>query len=436
MTASHTTDGNVAAQKLVAVTITPGVGGVTRLQSRLSAALDGTGPAIVPVPDGPSQVVHDIQESIKPDDDEFPLELHDVALVCATSGSTGTPRGTLLTHSALQASAVAFGKRFGTNSRWVLAMPAHRIAGLMVLVRAHFHNSPVIVDPSIGGARQFSAATFSATTSQAVRASHIDGRQLFVSLVPTQIARLIESGSVGIEALQAYDVVLSGAASTPQPLLDTLRQHGINVVVSYGMSETCGGCVFDGMPLDGVQVSIASDDDAQPGRISISGPVIASGYRLRPDLDSLTFINNRVVTQDVGALDSAGFIHILGRLDDIVTVGGVNVALSAVESAIRHHHMIKDVAVIDIADPLWGSLPLAYVVLRQPESTTEQGLLTLTRGIQTTVANRIGRAATPRTINFVEYLPMLDSGKVDRLTLRLQASRDIEQGRTQHPGSV
>ena len=436
MTASYTTDGNVAAQKLVAVTITAGVGGVTRLRSRLSAALAGTGPAIVPVPDGPSQVVRDILESIRPDDDEFPLELRDVVLVCATSGSTGTPRGTLLTHSALQASAVAFGKRFGTNSRWVLAMPAHRIAGLMVLVRAHFHNSPVIVDPSIAGARPFSAATFSATTSQAVRASKIDGRQLFVSLVPTQIARLIESGSVGIEALQAYDVVLSGAASTPQPLLDTLRQYGINVVVSYGMSETCGGCVFDGMPLDGVQVSIASDDDAQPGRISISGPVIASGYRLRPDLDSLTFINNRVVTQDVGALDSAGFIHILGRLDDIVTVGGVNVALSAVESAIRHHHMIKDVAVIDIADQLWGSLPLAYVVLRQPESTTEQGLVTLTHEIQTTVANRIGRAATPRTINFVEQLPMLDSGKVDRLTLRLQASRDIEQGRAQHPGSV
>lgn len=423
-------------RELVAVSIPPGIAGVIRLQSQLALALNGQGPALVPIPDGPEQVVESIEQAVKPNSAEFPLESDDIDLVCATSGSTGTPRGTLLSHTALTASAHAFAQRFGSDLRWVVAMPVHRIAGLMVLVRSHINNNPIVIDPSVGGAQPFSAATFAATTAQAVRESKIDGRRLIVSLVPTQIARLIESGTVGIEALLAYDVVLSGAAATPQPLLETLRHYGINVVVSYGMSETCGGCVFDGMPLDGVQVSIASDDDVQPGRISIAGSVIADGYRLRPDLNALTFIDGRVVTHDVGALDGAGLIHVLGRLDDIVTVGGVNVALSAVEAAIRHHPYIEDVAVIDVADSLWGSLPLAYVVLRNREVPGNESLAQLTREIQSAVANRIGRAATPRTITYVEALPMLDSGKVDRLTLRLQAGADIEHGRTQHPGSV
>ena len=421
---------------LSAVTVAPGIAGVTRLQARLARALDGQGHAVLPIPEGPQQLVAGIRQAMKPDDASHPLETADIAVVCATSGSTGSPRGTLLSRSALHGSASAFDQRFGNDLRWVLAMPVHRIAGLMVLVRAHFNHSPVITDPSIGGAYPFSAATFAATTTAAVRASQKDGRRLVVSLVPTQIARLVESGAVGIEALRAYDIVLSGAAATPQPLLETLRHHGINVVVSYGMSETCGGCVFDGMPLPGVQVSIASDDEVQPGRISISGPVVASGYRLRPDLNALTFIDNRVITHDVGALDGAGLIHVLGRLDDVVTVGGVNVALSAVEAAIRHHPMIREVAVIDVADTLWGALPLAYVVLQGNEIHDEVSLAHLRREIQTTVANRIGRAATPRTITFVDQLPMLDSGKIDRLSLRLQAGQDIEHGKTQHPGSV
>ena len=436
MADSFTSDKGWATRNLIALRIPAGISGFTRLQTPLSRALDGSGPAIVPIPDGPDQVVEAILQAVKPDDPNFPLESDDIAIVCATSGSTGTPRGTLLSQSALEFSAKAFSARFGNDLRWVLAMPVHRIAGLMVMVRAHLSGNPVVVDPSLGGARPFSAASFAATTMQAVRESQVDGRRLIVSLVPTQIARLIESGSVGIEALQAYDVVLSGAAATPQPLLEKLRHYNINVVVSYGMSETCGGCIFDGMPLDGVQVSIATEDEAQPGRISIAGPITASGYRLRGDLSGLTFIDGRVVTHDVGALDGAGLIHVLGRLDDIVTVGGVNVALSAVEAAIRHHPLIEDVAVIDIADPLWGSLPLAYVVLRDADRQTTETNQNLVSQIQATVAQRIGKAATPRTINFVSELPMLDSGKVDRLALRLQAGQDIEHGRTQHPGNV
>ncbi len=417
-------------RSLVAVQIPPGAGGVSRLAPLLTSALNGTGPAIAPMPTAPTGLVNLLTEAIKPSDDDYPLEANDIAVVCATSGSTGNPRGVLLTANSIFASVTAFADRFGSDFRWVMSVPAHRIAGIMVLARASLNGNPYVVDPSIGGARTFDAATFSVTTANAVRESKKDGRPLAVSLVPTQIGRLLDSGSVGIEALQAYQLVLSGGTATPQPMLNRLRELGVNVVISYGMTETCGGCVFDGKPLSGVTISLGTKDDVEPGRISIAGPVIASGYRLRPDLAAVAFIENKLITHDVGKLDSGNLLHVLGRLDDVVQVGGTNVSLSAVEALLRHHPAISDVAVIDIADDLWGSIPMAYVTLR--DLTINQKDLTET--LKSTVMERIGRAATPRTIQFVDQLPMLDSGKIDRLTLRLQASEEISSGKISHPG--
>jgi len=431
MTQSDTSRKSQNPRALIAVTVPPGMGGVLKLASVIGPALDGTGPAIAPMADSPEFIVRQTLEALRPNDPEFPLESNDIAIVSATSGSTGTPKGVLLSKQALEASATAFGNRFGTNNRWVVSMPAHRIAGIMVLVRSWFHNSPFEIDPSVGGARTFESAAFAATTMRAVRESAADGRALMVSLVPTQIARLLESGSVGIEALQSYDLVLSGAAATPQPMLNRMRELGIKVSVSYGMTETCGGCVFDGRPLDGVKVSLGTKDDVEPGRVTISGPVTASGYRLRPDLDAVSFISGQVQTHDAGKLDSSGLLHILGRLDDVVTVGGVNVALSAVESLIRNHPAIEDVAVIDLQDELWGSIPIAYVVTRYHITDTSN----LISEIQSTIRDQISRAAVPRTVQFVASLPMLDSGKIDRISLRMQAANEVTQKVFPHPGS-
>jgi len=417
------------ARRLTAITVPSGIGGVTALNKSLREALDGTGPAIIPVPESPDYVVQAILSACKPDNINFPLETDDIAVAVATSGSTGTPRGVLLTTHALTASAQAFGMRFGVHARWVVALPVHRIAGLMVLVRCFVHDSPFEIDPSVGGARTFEAPTFYATTMRARRLCDSDGRSLMISLVPTQIARLIEAGPVGLDALRAYDVVLSGAAATPQPMLEKLRNAGVNVVVSYGMSETCGGCAFDGQPLDGVTISLATQDEAEPGRISISGPVVADGYRLRPDIDALTFVDGRMLTHDVGKLDSAGLLHVLGRLDDVVTVGGVNVSLSAVEALIRHHNAIDEVAIVDVADAAWGSLPIAYLVSHDSAASESQ----LVAEIRNVVAERIGQAATPREFFFVNALPMLDSGKVDRLTLRLRAAQDLLDAHNARP---
>ena len=431
MTQSDTSRKSQNPRVLTAVTVPPGMGGILKLASVIGRALDGTGPAIAPMAAGPEFIVTQTLAALRPDNPGFPLESNDIAIVSTTSGSTGTPRGVLLSQQALAASATAFGNRFGTNNRWVVSVPAHRIAGIMVLVRSWFHNSPFEIDPSVGGARTFQAAAFAATTMRAVRESNNDGRSLMVSLVPTQIARLLESGSVGVEALQSYDLVFSGAAATPQPMLNKMRELGIKVSVSYGMTETCGGCVFDGRPLDGVNISLGTKDDIEPGRVRISGAVAASGYRLRPDLDAVSFISGQIQTHDVGKLDSSGLLHILGRLDDVVIVGGVNVSLSAVESLIRHHPAIEDVAVIDLQDELWGSIPIAYVVTRNHISNTSN----LIAEIQSTIQEQISRAAVPRTVQFVTSLPMLDSGKIDRISLRMQAANEATQKIFPHPGT-
>ncbi len=427
---SHTSKHARRSRDLAAVTVPAGIGGVLTMATAVREALEGTGPAIAPFPTGPAEAVTYMREAIRPDDELLQLETDGIALVLATSGSTSTPRGVLLSREALISSAEAFGNRFGTDARWVISMPVHRVAGAMILVRSWVHGSPFEVDPSVGGAQQFTAETFTDTTRRAVIASQSDGRRLMVSLVPTQIARLLDSGEMGLNALRSYDLVLSGAAATPQPMLNRLRDEGVNVVVSYGMSETSGGCVFDGQPLDGVKISLGTQDDVEPGRISIGGPVIASGYRLRPDLDAVMFIDGRVQTQDVGKLDAAGMLHVLGRLDDVVIVGGVNVSLSAVESLVRHHPDIEDVAIIDVPDDLWGSLPVAYIVAQSYDVDRDR----LLSDIRSTVADRISRAATPRSFAFLNQLPMLDSGKIDRLGLRLQAAKDIAEGRMPHPG--
>lgn len=151
MTQSDTSRKSQNPRALTAVTVPPGMGGVLKLASVLGPALDGSGPAIAPMAASPEFVVAQTLAAIRPDDPAYPLESNNTAIVCATSGSTGTPRGVLLSQEALLASATAFGNRFGTNNRWVVSMPVHRIAGIMVLVRSWHHSSPFEIDPSVGG---------------------------------------------------------------------------------------------------------------------------------------------------------------------------------------------------------------------------------------------------------------------------------------------
>jgi O-succinylbenzoic acid--CoA ligase len=348
----------------------------TATPRNVAAALDGTGPPLLPTTD-PRVVA-----AMRPHE---PLEHDDVVVVVPTSGSTGEPKGALLTAQNLRTSAAATAERLGGHGQWLLAIPTTHVGGLQVLVRSVLAGTePVVLDgPTTVEAFEAAAARLTAP-------------RRYVSLVPTQLARL-----VGSPALRDFDAVLLGGAAAPPALLDRARGDGVRVVTTYGMSETSGGCVYDGVPLAGVRVDVGD-------RIRLTGPVVARGYRLRPDLTGEHFAGDTFTTSDVGRWDGDRLV-VAGRADDVVVTGGEKVAPAAVEAALAAHPLVAEVAVVGVPDEEWGQRVRAVVVLRGP--------LTL-EDAREHVAARLSRVAAPRELVVVDALPLLPSGKIDRMGLR------------------
>jgi O-succinylbenzoic acid--CoA ligase len=204
-------------------------------------------------------------------------------------------------------------------------------------------------------------------------------------------------------------VLLGGAAADPS-LLDRARAAGVPVVTTYGMSETCGGCVYDGRPLDGVAVRLDSD-----GRIRLGGDVVFAGYRLRPDrtADALTFEDGRRwhVTKDLGRWDGER-LEVVGRVDDLINSGGEKVAPLAVEAALSAAPGVRDAVVVGAPDPEWGQRVVAVVVPTDPERPPSL------EELRAAVRDRLPSYALPRQLRLVGAVPMLPSGKPDRARLR------------------
>jgi O-succinylbenzoic acid--CoA ligase len=353
------------------------------LLAALSAAVDGTGPAVLPLPDGAEG--ERLRAALRPDEPVEP----GTALVVPTSGSTGDPKGVLLSAAALAASAAATERRLGGPGRWLLALPVTHVAGLQVVLRALRAGSP-----PVPAGDDFVAST-----------TALGPGRRYTALVPTQLRRLLAAGPATLDALRSYAAVLLGGAAPPTGLVTAARDAGVRVVVTYGMSETCGGCVYDGVPLDGVSVELAGGD-----RIRIGGPVLAGGYRLRPELTRQAFAGGRFVTGDVGRL-AGGRLTVLGRADDVLVTGGEKVAPAEVEGALAEHPAVAEAAVVGVADPEWGQRVVAVVVLRAGAG------LTLAEA-RRHVAERVSAVAAPRELRVVDALPLLPSGKLDRLALR------------------
>ncbi|WP_432563124.1 o-succinylbenzoate--CoA ligase [Kineococcus sp. SYSU DK003] len=321
------------------------------------------------------------------------------AVVVSTSGSTGTPKGALLPAGALRASAAATARRLAPGpgaQQWVLALPAHHVAGLQVLLRSvRAGTEPVVL--ASGG---FTAGAFVAATAACT------GAQLLTSLVPTQLVRLLEHEEA-TAALRRYAAVLVGSAATPAPLLARAREAGVPVVTTYGSSETCGGCVYDGVPLDGVVPAL------QDGRLTLAGPVVARGYRGLPDHPA--FAGGRFTTDDTAVL-ADGRVRILGRVDDLITTGGLKVAPALVEDALTGTPGIAEVVVVGVPDPEWGQRVVACVVPGPvPPSLAE---------VRDRVSHAVARHAAPRQLLLLDELPLRGPGKPDRAALRARAAAD------------
>jgi O-succinylbenzoic acid--CoA ligase len=342
------------------------------------AALDGTAPLAV-LPAGPPAAVDAARAVLRP---EEPLE-PGTDLVVVTSGSTSTGRGVLLSAGALRASAAATLDRLGGPGSWLLALPVSAVGGLQVLCRSVLTGR----EPEVLGTGE--------PLSAAVARLPIGRR--YTSLVPTQLRRYLDTEA---DALRAFDAVLVGGAATDAALLARARDEDVRVVTTYGMTETAGGCVYDGRPLDGVEVQVTD------GGVELAGPVLAHGYRLDPAATAEAFAGGWFRTRDAGRLED-GRLTVTGRLDDVVISGGVNVSPAAVEAALREHPHVADAVVVGRADPEWGHRVVAAVV---PAAGTTPGLAVL----RPWVAERLGPAAAPRELHLLDTVPLLHTGKPDR----------------------
>ncbi|EHI12244.1 o-succinylbenzoate--CoA ligase [Mycolicibacterium thermoresistibile] len=355
----------------------------------LADALEDRSPALLPVPADDARdraLLTTALRAGEPIDD-------DVAVVVATSGTTGTPKGAMLTAVALRASAEATHNRLGGPGQWLLALPAEHIAGLQVLVRSLIAGTtPVAIAPN------FAPADLVAAIDQ------MDpGTRRYTAMVAAQLAKVLHHDEA-TAALARLDAVLIGGGPIPAAVAEPAVAAGINVVRTYGMSETAGGCVYDGFPLDGVRVRL---DDS---RILLGGPVLAKGYR-NPVWPDPFAEPGWFRTDDYGLIDESGALRVLGRVDDAISTGGLTVLPQVVEAAVNTHPAVAESVVFGVPDDRLGQRVVAALVLKPGAEAPSVD------DLRTHVARILDRTAAPREIHILTRLPRRGIGKVDRRAL-------------------
>ncbi|NMN97925.1 o-succinylbenzoate--CoA ligase [Antrihabitans stalactiti] len=361
---------------------------VGRLLPVLGEILAGRGPARLPVPSFDEREATRLTSTLgvgEPIDD-------DVALIVATSGTTGIPKGAMLSASALNTSATATHARLGGTGSWLLTLPPHHIAGLQVLLRSVAAGTdPIVIDVTNG----FDPVAL----IPAIEA--MSGPRRYTSLVPTQLLKVLNHPDA-TTALATLDAVLVGGAATPAALRERAQSAGITLVRTYGMSETCGGCVYDGVPLDEAKVRL---DD---GRVLLGGPMLASGYRGMPDHPAFAEAG-WFRTDDAGSVRD-GVLTVLGRLDEAISSGGLTIVPQVVETVLLTHPGVGECAVLGVPDERLGERVVAVVVAVDAAPTLEQ--------LREHVAQQLDSTAAPRELRVVDALPLRGPGKVDRQALR------------------
>ena len=402
-----------------------------------------------------------------------------IALVVGTSGSTGTPKRTALTARALAASAAATENFFNANpdaaSQWLLALPAHYIAGAQVLARSVLAGTTPVIARSVTEPVHFTPEVFLQAVEQ------MDSARRFISLVPTQLHKLLESadanptlGTEIHEALGSFTGILLGGAPASADLLAASAALGLNTVTTYGSAETAGGCVYSGSVLPGVRVELVPEEGmpavpdtggkpAQVGRIWISGAHLASGYigdaaRTAEHFFTAKDGTRLYRTDDYGLLspahapgstandpDSAAHgntahgngprLQVLGRSDDVLISGGVKISARAVATALEEHPAVREACVVGLPDARWGTAIAAAVTLvpsvgaatapTENRPALNEELCTLLRA---RCAEKLGAPAAPKQLSILPDFPLTSTGKPDRAEIYSILDRDYRQG--------
>ena len=321
-----------------------------------------------------------------PETHGLPDEVADnVAVIVETSGSSGVPKRIEISREALIASADAAALALGSTdnkSQWLLTLPINFVAGINVLVRSVLAGTqPVLMNTQV----PFTPEGFARS------AMHLSADRIYTSLVPTQLARLANACKTDefvLTQLRRFDAILVGGQAPQEQVLEELKALGVNIVVTYGMTETGGGCVYNGMPLAGAEVRL------KDGRICLKGPMLAN-----VPLDADGFF----VTNDAGEIDDLGRLKVLGRIDRVIISGGIKVSLDRVEQLSSLVAGVQEIAAAPLADAEWGQrIGICYV--GSPEVADD---------IARALAADLGPSGKPVRVIRVDKLPRLTNGKND-----------------------
>lgn len=304
------------------------------------------------------------------------LVAEEVALLIATGGSTGKPKIVALSANAMVESARLSNQTLGAQrgDQWSLSLPFNHIAGINQLLRSIDIDS----DPVKHGGQ-------------------------FISIVPTQLYRVLKDRNERFEELVNAKKVLIGGAGIPQQLLDQGIAAGIRLVTSYGMTEMCGGCIYDGKALPGVEVKLT---DAN--RIALKGPMQALGYFDDDNASRESFVDGWFITSDTGKITTEGKLVVHGRADDVIISGGENISPSAVTECLQQRFPDREILVMGVPDEEWGQ---SLRVIMTKSAVEQDPTLAQIRDI---VADGIGKVAAPRSLLLLSEMPTQPNGKIDR----------------------
>ena len=311
-----------------------------------------------------------------------------IALIVHTSGTGGAPRFVQFDRRAIDAAVASSASALGASDadRWLCCLPLAHVGGLLVLLRAVLLGAPVTIHPG------FDAAAVAAERGSA-----------FTSLVPTMLGRLIAAGA----ELSAFRAILVGGAHLSPDRRASAEHAGATVVETYGLTETCGGVVYDGVPLPGTEMRIDPE-----GGIELRGPTLMRGYRFDPSATAAAFTEDGWLRPgDAGQMEGEGRLHVVGRFDDLINTGGEKVWPDEVEAVLREHPGVRDVAAGGRPDPEWGQRVAVWVVPADPSDPPSLDEL------RAFVARTLPRHAAPRELILAERLPRTASGKLRRAAL-------------------
>ena len=349
-------------------------------------------------------------------DDHVPADLpatvpQPVALVVETSGSSGVPKRVMLPADAVLAGAAAADGALSGPGQWVLALPAHYVAGTNVLVRSIAAGT----EPEVLAPGHFDPVAF------AEAASRLDHPVRYASLVPAQLAAVLDAAEHDADvadAARSFAAVLVGGQATPASLVDRARASGVAVVRTYGSSETSGGCVYDGVPVGRTRVAVVD------GQVELAGPSLALGYLGDDARTEAAFVvrdgERWYRTGDAGSVSGDGVLAVSGRLDDVVVSGGEKVSLGLVERLVREQPGLADAVVVRAPHERWGEVPVVVVGeggSPGPRLLPGSPRLPELSELRAVTAAALGRAAAPDRLVLLPELPLLASGKPDRRAL-------------------